>query len=784
MREAAGQARRSRTCLEQNLPLLTFTSLCDRVSSVEQAVEPQPETLVVDESRPARPRSTSLRRAVARRPRGLLGGALLLGLAGAIYLLTLVPGVSVGDSAEMQWVPYTLGVLHATGYPLYTILGWAWSHLIPLGTVAGRMNAFSAVAAAATVSLTYMLARRLTTSLVAAIMAALAVLAAPLVWSQAVVAEVYSLHLLIVVSLLYLLVRWGQSRHADRWLLAAALVTGLGLAHHRTILLLAPAALLFVYIVDRSIWRRPRLRPGGRLWLKALGLFLLGLLPYLYVPWRLGLGPQTLDVISGASFWRAFVTLRPDWQELVPQVLLEQFGLPGVLVGLVGLWWLPTRPGGCRRPFGLLLLLYALAQIAFAVAYSVTDVAVFLLPVILIYALWIGAGVDAVWVALGRWGWASKPRAIGGALLVGATLALLALRLPEWAAQSAAITARTEAEVQRIRSVAQGSTSLTLEPNAVLNVEGGIYGALLYHQAINGQTIPPFIQVYIPFARDYYDQTLAEARDRPVYLMYNYDATRVPAHYRLTRQGEVLRVTTATTITPTHLLRRSLTNDIELFGYDIVTGGLSLYWQTRRPIQHDFGVYAHYFAADLTPAGQQDKVPTGRTCYYPPSHWPPNEPILDLFDLPEGVTYARVGLTRDEPASTVIQVGAILEGGEHPVGENLGQLIDLLGYDLTRQGEIMRLTLYWQARQPVPHDYTVFVHALDANNGLIAQRDQQPLGGFYPTSLWQPGEIIADRYELSPSSLCQRLLVGMYLWPSMERLRPPNGEAITIELRP
>jgi hypothetical protein len=58
------------------------------------------------------------------------------------------------------------------------------------------------------------------------------------------------------------------------------------------------------------------------------------------------------------------------------------------------------------------------------------------------------------------------------------------------------------------------------------------------------------------------------------------------------------------------------------------------------------------------------------------------------------------------------------------------------------------------------------------------------LGGFYPTSLWQPGEVIADTYELSPSSLCRRIAVGMYLWPSMERLRTPTGDTVFIDLRP
>ena len=712
------------------------------------------------------------------RPQGQLGALVFFVLAGLVYLITLVPGVSVGDSAEMQWVPYTLGVLHATGYPLYTLLGWAWSHVIVAGTVAYRMNAFSAMAGAGAVGLAYMLARRVTGSVVTAAMTALALLAAPLAWSQAVVAEVYALHSLIVLSILYLLVRWAHgSRRRDGWFLAAALVSGLGLAHHRTILLLAPAALVFVFWVDRTIWRR------GGLWLKALGLLLLGLLPYLYVPWRFdGDWTRTLDVVTGASFWEAFVTLRPDWIELVPRVLLDQFGVAGVLTGLLGLWWLLYRQGRHHRPVGILLLVYALCQAVFAVVYSVSDVVVFLLPVVLAYALWIGAGVAALWEFLGRWAWLHKPRAVAGVLLVLGAFILLVTRLPGWAAQSANVTASTEAEVQRIRSVARSLK----EPDAALNVEAGIYGALLYHQAIDGQPRPPAIQVYIPFERVYYDQALAEAAERPVYLMYSYDVTRVPARYRLTRQGEAIRVAVADAITPTHRLNRLLTNDLELAGYDVVTGGLSLHWQTRRPIQHDFGVYVHHFAADLTPAGQQDKVPDGRAYYYPPSHWPTDTPILDLFDLPEGVTFVRVGLTRDEPAldvSTVIKVGPTLEAGEHAVGETLGQTIDLLGYDLSRQGEVVRLTLYWQAHRPVPHDYTVFVHCLDDSGRLIMQQDQQPLGGFYPTSLWRPGEVIADHYELSPSSLCRRIAVGMYLWPSMEHLRPPTGDAVLIEVR-
>ena len=70
----------------------------------------------------------------------LLGGACLRAVRA-----TLAPTVLAGDGGEFQFVPYLLGVAHPTGYPLYTLLGWLWSHLLPVGDVAYRMNLFSAL---------------------------------------------------------------------------------------------------------------------------------------------------------------------------------------------------------------------------------------------------------------------------------------------------------------------------------------------------------------------------------------------------------------------------------------------------------------------------------------------------------------------------------------------------------------------------------------------------------------------------------------------------------------
>jgi len=83
-----------------------------------------------------------------------------LGLAAlALYGMTAAPTVATvfDDSLEFQVVLPTLGIAHPTGYPLYTLLGWLITRLLPLGDAAYRANLFSALAAALTAALLYRL---------------------------------------------------------------------------------------------------------------------------------------------------------------------------------------------------------------------------------------------------------------------------------------------------------------------------------------------------------------------------------------------------------------------------------------------------------------------------------------------------------------------------------------------------------------------------------------------------------------------------------------------------
>jgi len=103
-----------------------------------------------------------------------------------------------------------------------------------------------------------------------------------------------------------------------------------------------------------------------------------------------------------------------------------------------------------------------------------------------------------------------------------------------------------------------------------------------------------------------------------------------------------------------------------------------------------------------------------------------------------------------------------------------------------RPGATVRLTLYWQSLRPMETDYTVFVHAVDQQGTIWAQRDSMPVDGEKPTSSWQLGEIIEDTHEMTIDLDGPRegyaVEVGLYDQTTGLRLPLPGGAtAIRLE---
>lgn len=103
----------------------------------------------------------------------------------------------------------------------------------------------------------------------------------------------------------------------------------------------------------------------------------------------------------------------------------------------------------------------------------------------------------------------------------------------------------------------------------------------------------------------------------------------------------------------------------------------------------------------------------------------------------------------------------------------LGDAIGLDQVEVERGENAITLTLTWQSLQPVPYDATIFLHLRGAGGEILAQADRQPLDGQFPTSYWLSGQEITDTIRLPLASVYEgplKLNVGMYTWPSLERL--------------
>ena len=154
-----------------------------------------------------------------------------------IYTATLFPSVPGGDSGELIASACDLGVLHPPGYPLYSLLSRLF-YFLPFGTPGWRVNFLSALATALASGFLFLTAARLTGSLAAALLSYALFAFSPTVWRYATMAEVFSIHNLILTTLLYSALRFYETKKI-RYAYASAFVIGLGATNHQTIIFYA-----------------------------------------------------------------------------------------------------------------------------------------------------------------------------------------------------------------------------------------------------------------------------------------------------------------------------------------------------------------------------------------------------------------------------------------------------------------------------------------------------------------------------------------------------------------
>ncbi|MBI5620314.1 DUF2723 domain-containing protein [Candidatus Gottesmanbacteria bacterium] len=245
-----------------------------------------------------------------------------------LFLFFQVTGIFGGDSGDLVTAAYEFGVPHPPGYPLYTWLVWLATRL-PLATPAWRAALMSSVPHAITVAVVYLLVLRITKSALAGVFAAVMLAGNYLFFLYSVTPEVFALFDLFLIVLLYLLIQWEETEN-PRWLYLVSFIFSMSLTHHHVTLFLLPAMVWLIYrkirgTVMPGLTRHPSSRmdsgTGAGMTHQNIvvcgTLFILGLLPYLYIP--LAARGSAIVNWDRAVDWEGFVRLltRQDYGSFV-----------------------------------------------------------------------------------------------------------------------------------------------------------------------------------------------------------------------------------------------------------------------------------------------------------------------------------------------------------------------------------------------------------------------------------------------------------------------------------
>ena len=238
-----------------------------------------------------------------------------------VYIRTLTVTVPFWDSGEYIATSYILGLPHPPGNPVYTMLGRMLT-LIPIASIAQRVNFMSALSSALACLFTYLVVVRILrrtfedrfesgaswlACLVGGVTASFFVAFASSFWDSAIEAEVYSMSSALIAFCLWLSFRWWDRIDQpgnDKLLVLIAYVLAVSTGVHLGTILVGPGLLLLLAII------RPSYFTSGRFWASAV--LLLGLLAALGIAEASGtsLSPLFLVVVIGGL--AAFLVSRRD----------------------------------------------------------------------------------------------------------------------------------------------------------------------------------------------------------------------------------------------------------------------------------------------------------------------------------------------------------------------------------------------------------------------------------------------------------------------------------------
>ncbi len=611
-------------------------------------------------------------------------------LSFSMYYIGLAPSVVAifDDSLEFPLVVHHLAIAHPTGYPFYILLGKLFSIFQPTN-VAYQLNLMSAIFASLTVGVMYHVGLTLSLKLHVsdsvgkgvtksyfvnggAILGAFLFGTGAIFYSQATIAEVYTLNSFFVILILFFTLQ-------KRWL-ALAFTLGLSLTHHRTIVLLIPAILISSLIAERqnffkNVFKLQHVLAGA-----------VPLLLYLYLPLRGHVG--SLDgnyehSISGfwthitAADYSAFLFSNPFGNErnieFYQTLFVSELYVWGIVLAVFGI--------GCliidRRWHALSLTGIAfLTYFVFNISYTVSDIEVFFLPNFLIIALWAGIGMNKILVNFCRY--CCRTTQFVHASWLNIILVIIALfflvgyhrgtsRANDWHVHNYGMDVLQHVESDAAIVGILGEITLFRYMQAMYNVREDV-------------DVPMNLQTYVA---DLEVERFAVVEDllkrhphKPIYITR--ELAGLADRYSLSAVGPLIQVHAEPISSSMQKLKMlhslstsfletdiSLTPEINLAGYEISYPypnhvRLTILWHITKTITTDLKISARLLDDMGEIVAVIDKIPVHFA--YPTRKWRADEFICDVYDL-ELVNPSRhankltILLVMYEPADGAKEVG-------------------------------------------------------------------------------------------------------------------------------
>lgn len=421
-------------------------------------------------------------------------GAVLIGLASLVmFSITLDPDVQPHDSGEWQAVAIRLGISHPPGSPLYALLGWLFT-LVPIGSIAGRVTFVSAVVGAAGVSAIFVLIMLILDRWLPALVAAASLAVAGLWWSHASVATPYNGIPAIIAVLLILLVYW-QRHGSPRLVWVGALLFGLGLGYHPSLVFFLPVLLAGVVVLGP--WR-DLIRPKAAL--LTILFFAVGVSVYAYLPIRSAANPEIMyEKVDSLQSLVRYVTageqraagehgfikfpsasdLMDRFTEVVRQGYYPSYAFlvfaPAVVLFYPAVW---PRLKSMRR-----LLIYLAAAMAAHMFFIIAISGLFAqyyVPLLLYFSMWAGFSIWLVMVMAEEYLPEGRARLVPIALAGTLYLGVLALGINHtWDF----VNHRHDRGMRNYADWVFENAG----PNAVVLAEWNAFAGLMYIQKIEGQ---------------------------------------------------------------------------------------------------------------------------------------------------------------------------------------------------------------------------------------------------------------------------------------------------------